>query len=297
MREEGLSVIQGGKVESGEKPSSVVGSKPWANKLRTRAKELAGVLESGYMEMAQILYLVYDTPVGGDRRRGPLFTEWGYENFAEYAEKELQIGRKRAERLRKIWFTLEIEMRDLDPDLKQRIVNLGFCKVRELIRVLTVRNAKHWVQQAEVMNYYSLQASVTDEKRRQGVGEALLAAEGDSEETSEGETSQLPDPTPPEILTRESFAFYPEQLGNVRLALEKASSLSHSDKKSHNLDLICTDFLATNDFVAGDVDKRLRYVAKMERVLGLRLVAVDDAGEVLYGLKTLELTAGVVEGS
>ena len=183
-------------------------------------------------------------------------------------------------------------MKDLDPEVKQRIVDLGFCKVRELIRVLTVRNAKQWVGQAENLNYFSLQAAITDEKRRLGVSEALLEAENAESNEDDAPTGNAPEPDPvPEILTRETFGFYPEQLANVRLAIEKAMQLSHSDKKSHNLDLICTDFLATNDLVAGDIDKRLRYVAKMERVLGLRLIAVDQDGDVLYGLDTLQLAA------
>ncbi len=286
---DGLTVLEGGKAIQGEKSTSIVGSKPWASKLRHRAKELAGFLENGYMEMAHILYQVYDTPVDGDRRRGALYTAWGFDSFAEYAEKELQINRKRAERLRKIWYVLEVEMKDLDPDLKQRIVNLGFCKVRELIRVLTVRNAKPWIDRAENMTYYELEANVNDERRRQGANEAMLQAESaDSKETDD---APAPEPPPPEILTREIFGFYPAQLANVRKAIEMAQKLSHSDKKSHNLDMICLDFLATNDFVAGDTDARLRYIAKLERVLGLRLVAVGPDGDVLYGVDTLELAA------
>ena len=288
-KQEALTVIDGGKAAPTTE-KSIIGSKPWANRLRNRAKELAGVLENGYMEMAQILYQVWDTPVGGDRKRAALYTDWGYESFKEYAEKELEIDGKRAERLRYIWYKLEIEMRDLDPALKQRIVNLGFCKVRELIRVLTPRNAQSWVQRAEGTTYYVLQAAVSDEKKRQV--NQLPAGETDPDSPAADEATPLPSPsTEPEMVTREIFGFYPEQLTNVRLALSKAAELSHSDKKSHNFDLICTDFLATNDFVAGDLDKRLRYVAKMERVLGLRLVAMDENGDVLYGMSTLELAA------
>jgi hypothetical protein len=289
-----LTVIDGGKaVSETDRAALVVGSKAWSTKLRRRAKELAGFLENGYMEMARILYQVYDTPVDGDRRRGALYTAWGYESFAEYAEKELQIDRKRAERLRRIYYVLEVEMRGLDPALKQRVVNLGFCKVRELIRVLTVRNATQWIERAEGATYFTLQAAVTDERRRQGAGEAALAAESEEgeEPKEEGTEEPMVPLDMPEPLTRETFAFYPAQLANVQLALKHAAMLSHSDKKSHNFDLICTDFLASNDFVAGEDDKRLRYIAKVERMLGLRLVAVDDNGDVMYGLKTLELAA------
>ncbi len=295
-RAEGLTVIPGGKADIEEtKATGVVGSKAWASKIRKRAQEVAAYLESGYMEMARILYLVYDTPVEGDRKRPAIYTTWGYKTFAEYAEKELNISRKRAERLRHIWYVLEVEMKALDPDIKQRIVNLGFCKVRELIKVLTARNAKRWVEAAEGMNYYSLEAAVIEEKKRLGDREKALESGEGAGETPEGEAAEDQDTGPEEPLvetvTRETFAFFPAQLENVRKALTMAEKMSNSDKKSHNMDLICTDFLATNDFVRDDPDKRLRYIAKIERVLGLRLVAIDQDGDVLYGMDTLEMAA------
>jgi hypothetical protein len=291
---DGLVVAENRSVApDADKGVNVVGSKAWASRLRHRAKELTAFLETGYMELAHILYQIYDTPAGGDAKKGPaLYAAWGYSSLLEYAEKELQINKKRAERLRRIWYVLEIEMKDIDPEIKQRIVNLGFCKVRELIRVLTPRNAKGWVEQAEKLNYFSLQAAVTAEYQKFGAAEKALALEKGKEDEPADPDAQPDAPVEvPEVLTREVFALYPEQLSNVRLAIKKAMELSHSDKKSHNLDLICTDFLATNDFVAGDNDRRLRYIAKMEKVLGVNLVAVDDSGDVLYGIHTLELAA------
>jgi len=71
----GLTVIEGGKASSEtDKASAAVGSKAWASRLRRRAKELVASLESGYMELARILYQAYDTPVDGDRKQGALFT-------------------------------------------------------------------------------------------------------------------------------------------------------------------------------------------------------------------------------
>jgi len=184
-------------------------------------------------------------------------------------------------------------MRDLDPALKQRIADLGFSKVRELIRVLTIRNAAQWVEQAEKMSYFTLAAAVTDERKRLGAGDASAEAEKDQEGAGEGDDAAPPEePAPaPEMLTREAFAFYPEQLNNVRLALQKAAELSKSDKKSHNLDLICLDFLASNDFLAGETDHRPRYLAKIEKRLGVRLVAFDQEGDPIYGIDVLKMVA------
>jgi len=299
-RAEGLTVIEGGKtaangIDLADKTALAVGSKAWASKVRRRAKELTQMLDLGYMELARILYQVYDTPVEGDSRRAPVYTAWGYESFKDYAEKELALHGKKAERLRLIWFVLEVQLKDMSQEQKQRIVNLGYSKVRELIRVLSVRNSEMWIKSAETMTYRQLYAAVIDEKRRQGVEEAVLGAGegGERDETSAAEDAAVvPEQEPVEKLQQERFDLFPLQLANVRLALQRSGELSGSNKKGHQLDLICTDFLATNDIMGGDMDKRLRYVAKLERTLGLRLIAVDpEAKDIVYGIDALKLVA------
>lgn len=301
---ESLKVLEGGRGESAgaepngldlsDKSGPIVGSRLWASRIRKRAKELVSTLDTGYMELARILYQVYDTPVEGDPRRSGVYTTWGYQSYADYAERELGLHRKKAERLRRIWFVLEIQCKDLDPQVKQRVVNLGFAKVRELVKVLSPRNAENLVSQAETMNYKQLEVVVADEGRRQGLAEAVLGGGDDGPgplpEESEN-TLPHPDDTQAtiELPTSENFQLFPKQLLNVRLALQRAAELSNSNKKGHQLDLICTDFLATNDVMAGDSDKRLRYVAKIERTVGLKLIAVDpDTNEIVYGLSALK---------
>lgn len=301
-RSEGLTVIEGGKsdpttaLDLSDQSGPVIGSKAWSTKVRRRAKELMQLFDSGYMELARIFYQVWDTPVMGDARRAAVFTAWGFESFKDYAERELGMHYKKAERLRRIWFVLEVQLKDLSPELKQRVVNLGYAKVRELIKVLTSRNAEVLVSQAETMNYKQLEATVADENRRRGLAEAELGAGEDDDgeplaalpEASADDTNAVH-----ERSTREGFDLFPAQLVNVRLALSRASELAHSDKRGHQLDLICTDFIATNDSMAGDSDKRLRYIAKIERTLGVRLMAVDpESKEIIYGIDTLKIIAG-----
>lgn len=310
-RAEGLTVIEGGKGSSGEtlvkdpvaveeqRAAQVVGSKPWATRVRRRAKDLSQTLDQGYMELARILYEVYDTPIDGNKQRGPIYTAWGYNSFAEYAEQELGLHQKKAERLRAIWFTLEVQLKDMPYELKERIVNLGMSKVRELVRVLTIRNAEMWIEQAENLTYRKLLGGITDELRRRGVSDAILgpggegSAEGTPDTTDESAIGALPVLNPVETLKQERFDLYPNQHENVMLALQRARDLTGSDKKGHLMDIICTDFIATNDVIGSDMDKRLRYVAKIERALGLKLVAIDvETKDVVYGIEALEIVAG-----
>lgn len=102
-------------------------------------------------------------------------------------------------------------------------------------------------------------------------------------------TPALPKVPDIEKITHEHFAFFDDQCDVVRAAIARAKQISESDKKSHNLALICTSFLATNDFNQGDADQKMKLLAMFEKSLGCKLVAADpDTNEVIYGLKSLE---------
>lgn len=306
----GLSVINGGRGEV----DSEVGTKTWAKKMRSRAKELAGSIETTYMELAEILYTVYDTPIDGDQKNGPIYGLWGYNSFRDYAEQELGLHYKKAERLRLIWYRLEVELVELDAGLKKRLVNLGWSKVRELCRpgLLTMRNAKSWIEKAEEMNYQSVEASVRKALDRQEDAEieAAVRADGDpvaksnklSHQKSKEEREQeaIEESVGPgkwgsdekEQLFSKTFAFYPDQLETVKLALKRAGELSNKESQGHNLSLICLDFLSNNDFTKASEEQKLRYVAKLEKLIGYKFIVVEPKSkDVLYGLATLEKVA------
>src|ERR1700756_1140171 len=115
-----------------------IGSEQWANKIRKHAKELARHLDSGYMDLAKTLYEVYSVPEGGDPKKGPIYKTWGFKSFAEYAENELSLHRRKAEMLRAVWYRVGVELDTLPDDLRERLVKLGWTKVRDLVRVLTL---------------------------------------------------------------------------------------------------------------------------------------------------------------
>ena len=102
----------------------------------------------------------------------------------------------------------------------------------------------------------------------------------------------------------ETFSFDDEQHENLWAALDRAAqiagkrnlaqALNQRVPKSLLLDMVITDFLATNDFAKTD-DKvnLLRYLKRMENALGVRLVALDpDTKEIVYGLETASWAAG-----
>jgi|WetSurMetagenome_2_1015567.scaffolds.fasta_scaffold08238_4 hypothetical protein len=271
--------------------SDLPGSESWSDKVRRRARTLIRTIDRGYMELGELLYAVHDTPVNGDPNQPSVCVSWGYKNFSDWAEKELSLHRRKAERLQRIWWELEVRLAgQLTPAVKQRVIELGWSKVREVVRVLSGSNAEQWVEMAENLTHPELcaairQALIDQEKKDQA------AAVGTEDEDDEGDY-----PKPPEDIERfkwKNFHLTPEQRENVKLAIERAQQLASSQKEGHCLDLICTDFLATNDFrKADDPEMPLRFLAKFERLMGKRIVVVDpETWTIEYGIDALQHVA------
>lgn len=279
----------------------------WAKRLRKRAKELAKQLDTGYVELSDLLYKVWDPPATGAGSK-PLYQRWGHNSFAEYAEHELSLHRRKAERLRRIGYMLNVDLAGMDKILKSKLVGVGWSKLRELTRVLTLKNAAEWIEVADRVSYPVLMEEIAkylqkkaekDEKKaaRKAVNASTPsstpddeASEDEKEDEDEEDDPILP---PSEKYRLTNFLLFEEQYEIVRGALERAAELSQSSKKGHNLTMICTDFLATNDFKAGSDPKAVsRYLAKIEQLFGLKLIAVNPkSGDVMYGLQTLARAA------
>lgn len=229
---------------------------------------------------------MWDTPSDGTRTGQPLFERWGFDSFPQYVEEDLDMNRRRAERLRKIWYNLEVECQGIDDDLKHKLINLGSTKLRELARVMDADNAKYWFetvgglnvkQTVEVINDY-----IDKQATRAGPFDDPADDPVDDEDVNNGEP------------LNENFKLYPVQQRNLKEAIEAARILVDNPKakKGHCLDLICSDFLATNDVKAKDTDAtRERFLGKMETTLGLKIIAIDSNGEIVHGYATLESLA------
>ena len=270
------------------------GSESWGNKIRKRARSLVKSINQGYMELAEILHTVWATPINGEAHNACVTVAWGYENYVEWAEEELGLHKRKAERLKAIWHHLHVTLEGkLDRRTKKRIVALGWTKVRELIRVMDADNAEQWIEVAENLNYNELceviRRALEDQEK-----EDQAKAVGGSDDDDDDEDFKGADP--PDDLDRfkeVSFLLSPEQKANVELALERAEQLASSPKRGHLLDLICTDFISTNDFrKADDPHRHLIFLAKFERLLGKRLVVVDPENWVIeYGMDALSKVA------
>ena len=314
-----LKIIDGGLDNA--KASIERGSKQWADKLRKDTAKLAKQLDTGYMALGEKLWLIYDTPVDGDPARSSVCTAWQdkqgnyYTSFAKYVEAELEIHYKKAQRLLSVWKILKIDLQ-LDDRMMQRVVNLGFSKIRELVRpgVLTSQNIETWVTKSESTNVIKLQAGVTKYLADKATEESTRNAEAEFEReyngslastpsgasTSSGESVSIDEAKRDEKRIEElevqsrqfSCLLFGDQIETVNLAMRRSIELSGSDKVGHNLSLICLDFLATNDFRFDNEDQKLRFLAKFERLLGYKIIVADPVtSDILYGVGTLEKLA------
>lgn len=256
--------------------SHSIGSEEWADTIRRKAKAIANRIGQDYMRLGELLYTVWDTPIDGDPQKPPIYTSWGYSTFSDYAEQELGLARRTAEHLRRIYFVLEKELEGIHPLLRKRFIALGQSKARELVRVITLENAEEWIAMAERVAYKDLLAAIRVKLEDTALDEAISG--------------------PPEVPVQEekvknrNFALFPEQEENVNRALSRAKEMSNSDKLGHNLDLICTDFLATNDFLKSD-DRKMwkRFLSKYEEILKMDIVVLNPrTKKVWYGAEKLK---------
>lgn len=315
----GLSLLDGGKSDDVS-----IGSKEWADQLRKDTKQLATNIDSDYLRLASNLWELFDRPVDNDPKKTNWLTKWGFGNIGEYAEKELGIHKRIAERLRRIWAVVGVQCA-LDKPYLDRFIKIGRSKARILTRdgVMDVKNAKSWIEKAEKMTYLALEEEVsTFLSGRTGVMKGTLGkvekVDDDGDIIEEDEVASVAASTysPPlktlwqttkdEVVAQvnaaagksveveeqtipKHFALFPDQMDSVKAALERASELSNSKKDGQNLSLICLDFLATNEFKNASIEQTQRFFKRIEKAMNVKIVALSPENyEILYGYKTLE---------
>ena len=293
------------------------GSRKWAAALRRRAKTVARQADLSYVELAQILFKVYDTPIDGNPELPPIYTQWGFKSFHDYAFQELGLHYKKADRLKRIGYRLGVDLADLPKSTKDRLVRVGESKLRELVRVLTPETTEEWCSIAEQSTCAELYNAVRYHLQRvqQQIDAEHQKVNGSNGHAHEDMPAWMvpdreedePEPVTPAVdpqlfqrFSQREEPFVPKmfnltstQKDIVNQALDRSSSLSGSSKQGHNLTLICTDFLASNTFGKKGTE-RASLLARIEQLLNVRLIAVDpkNATSVIYGIDTLAELAG-----
>lgn len=278
----------------------VKGTKAWSENIRREARLLMQDLEVAHLTLGRLLYEVSITPVDGVEGNPPVYTAWGYESYREYAEHELGLHVRKANFLRNIYYTLYVSLQDLAETVRQRILALGYSKVRTLVGVLSVENAERWLERAEKLTFVELQAVIA--QYRQQLAEEKRKAKDEGKDPA-AVVAEVPEQAAMEVIV-ERFGLYPEQQAVVDEALRIAGDISGSDKRGHNLTLICMDYMATNGAAPPGAAAFAHYLSTLENIFQVRFMAVNaqvQPHELLYGFKALEdlfasrgLSTGVV---
>jgi hypothetical protein len=196
------------------------------NQLRQEILTLKDNIENSYFELARRLYVVYEND---------FYKEWGYKDFEEYCQKELNFSERKGRYLVSVWRYLVIENQFGTKELEM-LKDVGWTKMRTLIRVINKENLADWIEQAK-----KLTADELNVKTKQ----ALLEQLSEGEEV-EGEIVKE--------VKRFSCTLVDDQIKVVDKAFEIAEKIAKSDKKGYLLTLICLDFLSTKTGIDNNLE-------------------------------------------
>jgi hypothetical protein len=269
------------------------------NQLREEARSLVREIEYKYWDLSRVLYDVYDGVPGGHRAlmsgegsmqdRRSLFEKWGYKNFGEYCEQEVGLRKRTAENLRYAyyWFTIQQPMPE---NVISELISIGRSKLYLLSGVATIDSVALWIEKAKELTFEDLKKSIKatkavtasrndDDEERDSIGSS--EEKSSSVPSADSGSKQLPKP---EEWHQLNVPLADAQFDTWQTAFKQAQGISKSEKVGHNLELICQDFLSNNDF-SGIKDKdRKAYIAKMERRLGVLIIAIDpNSGKPVHG--------------
>lgn len=250
--------------------------------LRDETKKLSSTIEKSFWSLAKLLYDIYDYE--DPETRMPLYMLWGYNKYSDYVWKELRIHPKRAEKLRKIWYRIEVELTSIPESSKKRLINLGYSKLVCVVRVLTLKNAEELAEWAEKKKV----AEIEDEIKKFYHTHDIINSTDPKIDTLNVEFGIIAGAQEKLDVKRRYFVLYDDQDEVVSRAIARSEQLSHSTKDGHNLTIIAQSFLATHDFSFRQDKKALvNFLSILESCLGAKLIAIKD-NEVPYGIHNVD---------
>jgi hypothetical protein len=274
--------------------------------MRERARDLVVKIDSGFMELGKLIYLIFTA------RKDPslpsLWVEWGYKDWDDYCSRELQMSGRKADYLKSIYHKLEVELVGLRAEVRIAFCALGWNKCRLLVRVITERNILEWMEKARAATGVQLELMVQDyskelaaykERQERAGWDAVEADPEEKEKRALRETAAenfdppeeltpSADEAPPKIpevvdLVKKVFMLHGEQEKVLDSALRRAGVATGSNKDSERLTVICEEYLANADMLRG-ARAKVEILTRMARIMGVRLVIVDENTDVIHGM-------------
>lgn len=184
-----------------------------------------------------------------------------YASFEEFCVVEMSMKKRKAAYLMDIYETFVIKLALPKSVLK----DLEWTKAREITKVITADNYVELLDKIRPLTY--LQVKELADSMKSASKKGVVAEKGGG-------------PAEPDTDVRITFKLSAEQAENVNAALSIAQSMTGSDKKGNQLDLICSEFVAGAvgsglDGALANLEVQMR---NLERAFGvkLKLESVDE---------------------
>jgi len=278
------------------------------NQLREEARNLVREIDRKYWDLGRVLWEVYDGVPGGYRAlmkgdgskkdRQALFDKWGYKNFGDYCEKEVGLRKRTAENLRFAYYYFAIQQ-EMPSNVIDQLVSIGRSKVYLLSNVATQSSIALWLEKAKELTFEELKMAIktakavtagqsidNEERDQSSPTKSLSSGREDADDNEEKDDKdyapkELPKPDQWHTVTGNMVD---SQFEVYQAALKRAEGITNSDKVGYNLDFICQDFLANNNFSNVKDKDRSAYLHKMENRIGVLLIAIDpNTGKPIHG--------------
>lgn len=142
------------KQEQREAARQVQKETPRHEQVRQDLHEISHRVEDEYLDLSKLCHEVYSNSY---------HSQWGYENFSDYANTELPFGFRKAYQLVEIWDAfLRCDGQITEEDLRE----MGYSKAREVAKILNAENAKEWLEKSKELSMRTLIDQVKTVKRR-----------------------------------------------------------------------------------------------------------------------------------
>jgi len=237
--------------------------------IRKRLRASKKAIDEEYIRMGRDLYQVY-------HRR--LFLDWGHDTFDDFAENEVKISRKRAERVRLI-FTHFVKECGLKPS---ELSVLGYTCANELRGATDQSNVRQRVKAAKDLSWRALRRKIAQWKQPPKDVTDDMPKVPDEEPPVDDDTTPLASNDGRIV---RNFPLYPSQQKVVQAAIDEAKRGKPNEMADNEaLANISTEFLASRMSKEEEPVTRCRYILSvLERVYGGKMIWIpdDEAAEAL----------------
>lgn len=259
-----LKVVAEGDTLKKSKKDLQVGSKAWAEHKCEEARGLIKGIDAQYIHLGKLLWDLYDIPVDNNPANKPTYSLFGHSKFEEFCDKELGLHPRKAYTLKAIYYRLYIELKDLDPQFRDRIIALGWTKVRGVSRVLTLANAASWIEYAEKHTASAIEKKVSEhleEARKKKAMEEGLGFEAAAAGASFGEDA----PAPSAADTKKKLGKKPTATPDATMAMDPSGAdLLPSFDQEHQTEIDASADEPIFDPSIADLDPKTKRVFWLE---------------------------------